>query len=131
MSDWVELVRQFHLKFGAPVAERPGLIPEARASLRMGLIAEEESEVAIALYDPVEPPEAHIAEVADGLADLIYVCIGAALEYGIDLDSVFREVHRSNMTKTKGVEREDGKILKGPTFEPPRIREIIEEAMKR
>lgn len=128
MSDWVQMVREFHLKFGAPIAERPNILPFNRWMLRAQLIREEARETDEAMF-MVETEG--LEGVADGLADLIYVCIGAALEYGIDLDRVFREVHRSNMTKTKGVEREDGKILKGPTFEPPRIREIIEEAMKR
>jgi NTP pyrophosphatase (non-canonical NTP hydrolase) len=41
----------------------------------------------------------NIVEVADGLADLIYVINSAALELGIDLEPVLDEVHRSNMSK--------------------------------
>lgn len=37
--------------------------------------------------------------VADGLADIKYVNEGAANAFGINLNSVFDEVHRSNMTK--------------------------------
>lgn len=135
MSEWVQMVREFHEKYGAPVAERPGLLPVRRSDMRAGLIDEEASETRGAIYDSEaavgNEVTASLAEIADGLADLVYVCIGAALEYGIDLDRVFREVHRSNMTKTVGHARADGKIMKGPDFEPPRIREIIEEDMKR
>ena len=63
---------------------------------------------------------------ADAIADLIYVLIGTALRYGIPLDEVFAEVHRSNMTKD-GTRRDDGKILKGESFEPPRIKEILDK----
>ncbi|MGW8180765.1 MAG: pyrophosphohydrolase domain-containing protein [bacterium] len=61
--------------------------------------------------------------VADALGDLAYVVYGAAISIGIDLDSVVDEIHRSNMTKLNPdgtpVLREDGKILKGPNYEPP------------
>lgn len=42
----------------------------------------------------------NVFEVVDGLADLDYVgpC-GTAVAFGIDLDPIFQEVHRSNMTK--------------------------------
>lgn len=42
----------------------------------------------------------NIFEVVDGLADLDYVgpC-GTAVAFGVDLDPIFQEVHRSNMTK--------------------------------
>ncbi len=134
---WVDMVREFHVKYGAPVAERPGLIEYERARLRAELIDEESSETHLAIMrrdiDPSRLPTKAVllADIADGLADTIFVCIGAALEYGIDIDRVFAEVHRSNMTKTVGHARADGKIMKGPDFEPPRIREIIEEDMKR
>jgi predicted HAD superfamily Cof-like phosphohydrolase len=63
--------------------------------------------------------------IADGLADVAYLLIRTALCYGIPLDEVFAEVHRSNMTKD-GSRRDDGKILKGDKFEPPRIKEILD-----
>lgn len=62
-----------------------------------------------------------VAETVDGLCDLIYVALGTAVAMGVDLWPVFREVHRSNMTKTPGDVRDDGKINKGPTYSPPDI----------
>lgn len=51
---------------------------------------------------------------------------------GIPLNEVFREVMRSNFTKLlpdgTPLRREDGKILKGPNYEPPRIEPILREA---
>lgn len=136
MNEWVQMVREFHCKFGQPVAERPGLISGTRARLRDSLIDEEAEEISDAicatLYDQPNHREAEkIAAIADGLADEIFVCIGTALEYGIDLDRVFAEVHRTNMLKTGGGTSDAGKILKPPGWQPPRIREIIEEDMKR
>lgn len=68
-------------------------------------------------------------EVADALADIVYVAYGTALTYGIDLDAVLQEVHRSNMSKLgpdgRPILREDGKVLKGPGYFPPAIGEVL------
>ena len=44
---------------------------------------------------------------------------------GIDIEPVFREVHRSNMTKVGGYKREDGKWVKPDTYSPARIDEVL------
>lgn len=72
-----------------------------------------------------------IVEVADGLADLIYVCVQAARKFGIPLARVWREVQRSNMAKVdpatgKVRRREDGKILKPEGWTAPDVAGIIE-----
>ena len=58
------------------------------------------------------------------MADLLYVVYGTAVSYGIDMDPVFREVHRSNMSKVGGYKREDGKWVKPPTYSPAVIEPI-------
>ena len=66
--------------------------------------------------------------VADGIADIIYILCGTALRYGIPLDEVFEEVHRSNMTKTINIQfREDGKVMKGEHYSPPNLFGILNE----
>ena len=40
---------------------------------------------------------------------------------GMDLQPFFEEVHRTNMLKTTGPVREDGKVLKPEGWKPPRI----------
>ena len=71
-------------------------------------------------------------EVADALADLVYVIYGAALEYGIPLDRVFAEVHRSNMAKLgadgRPILREDGKILKPDGWTLPNVAAAMRES---
>ena len=59
---------------------------------------------------------------ADALADIAYVVYGTALHFGIDLDAVVAEVHRSNMTKTPAG---DGKAIKGADYRPPAIAPLL------
>jgi predicted HAD superfamily Cof-like phosphohydrolase len=92
--------------------------------LRYSLISEElgELDMAQASEDPVE--------VADAIADLLVVVLGAAVAWGIDIEPVFEEVHRSNMTKfIDGHKRADGKWIKGPSYSPPEIAPIIQAQM--
>lgn len=119
-----ERVKEFHEAFGLPVLEEYNAnIGFDRMNLRVKLIEEEKHEFVLALE------KGDIIEIADALADLAYVTYGAALEFGIDLDAVFAEVHRSNMTKLgedgKPIYREDGKALKGPNFELPDIKGVL------
>lgn len=145
MKDAIEQVTLFHVATSQPVLPRPAVPPHDRVRLRAKLIFEEAMETIGALYgfsredvsrrlilptnhllDQLDP-QAQIVEVADGLADLIYVCIGCALEFGLPLDKVFEEVQRSNMSKTVDrLTRPDGKIVKGPSFSPPDIGAVLD-----
>jgi predicted HAD superfamily Cof-like phosphohydrolase len=64
------------------------------------------------------------------LADLVYVVIGTAIQYGIPFDAVFAEVHRANMSKLgpDGVPvlREDGKIIKPFGFKPADLSAVLD-----
>jgi predicted HAD superfamily Cof-like phosphohydrolase len=59
-----------------------------------------------------------VEDIADGVADLLYLTIGTALAYGIPIEAVFDEIHRSNMTKTLPPDAH-GRPVKGATFRPP------------
>ncbi len=113
MNKMQEQVAEFHKAFGVPVNQTPQLINRERAMLRAKLIFEEAQETLSAmaiwlgtvtgnenqivpLYTSEEP---NIIEIADGLADLLYVTFGACLEFGIDIQAVFDCVHESNMSK--------------------------------
>jgi predicted HAD superfamily Cof-like phosphohydrolase len=67
-----------------------------------------------------------LVEVIDGLCDIVYVALGTAATFGVDLDPFFREVQRSNMAKAGGERREDGKRLKPPGWTPPEIERILD-----
>jgi len=113
-----EMVQQFHDKVGAAVAPRPQNVDRDTAKLRYNLIREENEEY-------LEAADAgELTNVADALADLLYVVLGACVVHGIDIRPIFEEVHRSNMTKTPldPVTKKGGK---GPGYQPPRIAELL------
>ncbi len=113
-------VLEFHRRLGVHVEVRPGFPSDPVVALRLSLLREEMAELERAIADR------DTVEVADALADLVYVAYGTAISFGIDLRPVFEEVHRSNMAKVGGGSRDDGKVLKPADWTPPRIREILE-----
>lgn len=122
MTEEQQMVREFHERFGAVANDRPTWCGSDTHRLRVALIDEELAEFRNA-------GEAHdLVEIADALADLLYVVYGAAVTYGIDLEPVFREIHASNMSKGKQAAgaRPDGKILKGAGYVAPDVRSLIE-----
>ena len=114
MSPEQRLVLEFHQKYGAPVAAHPHQITPKDRLRRARLIFSEAAEF-LEAADTDDFPE-----MVDALADLLVVVYGAAVEMGVDLEPVFAEVHRSNMSKNGGKDA-GGKILKGPGFTPPNI----------
>jgi predicted HAD superfamily Cof-like phosphohydrolase len=115
-------VEEFHRKFGVPVSDRPTKIGPSEMRLRLRLIQEELDELWEAYYLKED-----LAAVADALGDLLYVVYGAAVCHGLDMELIFNEIHRSNMTKVGGRTREDGKILKPDSYEPPQLAAFCEE----
>ena len=63
------------------------------------------------------------------LADLVYVCYQYAANMGWDLDEAMHRVHESNMSKLgedgKPIYRKDGKVLKGPNYQPPNLADLV------
>lgn len=133
----IECLKEFHDKFD----------PEGEGRLydrdftdlieilnkRINLIVEEFHEVDEALGDliiDIENPEKWY-HVSKELADLLYVVYGTAEELGIPLREVFEEVHRSNMSKVwedgSIQRREDGKVLKPPTYSEANIKKVWDE----
>ena len=115
--DVAAAVAEFHMAFNLPVRQVPSAeIDPALARLRIALLGEEAGEFVAA------SGKGDLAGIADALADIVYVVYGTALTYGIDLDAVLREVHRSNMSKLgsdgKPFIRDDGKVLKSGKYFP-------------
>jgi len=114
-----DMVAEFHRKFDIPVGDRPSIPSEATRQLRVRLIHEEFAELQEAMVAQDLPA------VAKELADLLYVVYGTAVSYGLDMDPVFREVHRSNLSKVGGYKREDGKWVKPPTYSPADVKPLL------
>ena len=74
-----------------------------------------------------------LAEVADALGDMLYILCGTIIEHGMQhkIEDIFNEIQRSNMSKLgpdgKPIYRADGKVLKGPKYFKPNIKEILEK----
>lgn len=121
-----DAVKEFHEKFNVGI-NKP--IDLKLANLRLKLIEEEYLEVDLELnsnyFDYMDMSKVDKKKLTKELADLLYVTIGTAVTFGLPLEEVFNEVHKSNMSKLgedgKPVMRPDGKILKGPFYKEPNL----------
>ena len=118
-----EKVKTFMTTYGQEVKESASFPDENIIKLRLKLIKEELEELEQALNDK------NLLEVADALTDILYVTYGAGHSFGINLDSCFEEVQRSNMSKLdkdgKPIYNEYGKVMKGPNFSKPNLKQFI------
>ena len=123
MSNFMK-VKEFMDTFGQEIKEQPEYAGDDVAVLRYELIKEELQE----LYDAFTAKD--MPEIADALTDLLYVVYGAGHSFGIDLDACFDHVHDSNMSKLgedgKPIYREDGKVLQGPNYWEPNMKQFVE-----
>lgn len=119
MTDEQAMVEEFHRKFDILVRTSPTDASEDTRRLRIRLIQEEFDELKESMV------EGNLPALAKEMADLLYVVYGTAVSYGIDMEPVFREVHRSNLSKVGGYKREDGKWVKPPTYSPAKIEPLL------
>ena len=129
-SDVASAVAEFHAAFNLPRQGRPSIdVEKSLEMLRISLLEEEVSELVTATH------ARDLVGIADSLADITYVVYGTALTYGIDLDSVLSEVHRSNMSKLdrdgKPMVRADGKVLKSERYSPPNVAAVLQRQVAR
>lgn len=119
-------VKLFMESFGQEVKSKPEFPSDNTVKLRIELISEELQE----LVDACKAGD--IIEVADALTDILYVTYGAAHSFGIPIDECFKEVQRSNMSKLgedgKPIYREDGKVMKGPNYSVPNLKNVLQTA---
>jgi predicted HAD superfamily Cof-like phosphohydrolase len=144
-------VAEFHGLVGQPVLATPRAPANKRVRLRLKLHLEEAVkecfEACLDLHETtaapshrdvflraigdlmwiaaVAPVRVDLSGAAKEFADAAYVVEGSFLEFGIDGNEVFDEVHRSNLTKEGSDMRADGKITKGPNYQPPDIAGVL------
>ena len=123
MSNFTD-VRTFMETFGQIVVTEPQFPDNKTMQLRYDLIKEELDELKQAMKDK------NLKEIADALTDILYVTYGAGFAYGIDLDKCFKEVQRANMSKLgadgKPIYNEKGKVMKGPNYSEPNLKQFVE-----
>ena len=119
-----EDVKTFMETFGQMVRTKPKFPDEKTMQLRYDLIEEELNELELAMKTK------DLKEIADALTDILYVTYGAGFAYGIDLDKCFKEVQRANMSKLghdgKPIYNEKGKVMKGPNYSAPNLKQFVE-----
>lgn len=132
-------VREFMRAMRQASPPLPTLPHPALRSARRNMLVEEAQE----LEDATE-----YEDYVDAVVDTLYVALGAAVEAGLDADTLalcFQEVHRANMSKfwttdqaakdttvvvecvgdDKWIAKRDGKVVKPDTFQPPDILSIL------
>jgi len=152
--------REFHRLYDAPIHNGPVTkafehMSDERVAFRVGFIIEELRELLsegfgigmeiiyhtpgstdTELIDGIQatPAKRDIVGVVDALGDLNVVVNGFALELGVDMNAVDREIAASNFTKMgedgnpiigDGVTGPVGKVLKGPHFVEPNIAAVL------
>lgn len=141
----IEMVEAFHVKMDVSQKQRlqrdvvPSLVytgrqlvdlsksleplvksPDKRF-LRSHLLLEELGELLMAMGNGDE------VETLDGMADLLYVLLGAAITMELPLPEAFDAVHHSNMTKEKQEDdpSKERVRVKGPNYLPPDIAGVL------
>ena len=126
MKNKIESVKAFHEAFKIGYRDSPKADLGSRVNtLRYKLMREENEEY-------LEAASANdLVEVAHALGDMLYILCGTIIEHGLQhkIDEVFEEIQRSNMSKLgenqQPIYREDGKVLKGPNYFKPNIKDIL------
>ena len=149
MNSQQQHVADFMRMAGQEVSKTPVNIKLITARNRVVYLLEEcEAEYLESVQDD------DIVGIADALGDSLYVLLGTANAHGIDLEPIFEEIHRSNMTKLwtwdecKNMKHNEivtrinseercyrvvnklGKLIKSPSYSPANLAPIIEAQKK-
>lgn len=124
----------FEVAAGRAIPDKPGPLSVQDLMLARQLVGEEwietnealgEAILTLSFGDPVRPKT--LAAAADGLADLAWVCLAAAVRLGIDLPAVWERVKAANMAKfgEGSWTDENGKVRKPPSWQTPDVEGVI------
>ena len=113
---------EIFMKSGSQPVQKELSMDNDEAKLYMKLISEEYNETLDAFN------KSDLVELADGLADMVWVIMGMCNSCGIQFDNVWKEVRASNMSKFvdgKAIKNEYGKIMKPKTYFKPNIKNAL------
>lgn len=118
-------VHAFHERFDVPCPMSPTWPSNDLINFRMEFIDEEVNEINRALN------EKDMEGFLDGLVDLVYVTLGAALTFGLDFDEAWARVQRANMEKvavknTAQEGRHKTDVVKPEGWKPPRFKDLVD-----
>ena len=108
-----------------------GFIKKQLWDMQVRLIEEESAEFAEAAGECFADPENidRRTDLLKELSDLVFVCYQFAAAFNLDLDKAMNLVFESNMSKLdeqgKPIYRPDGKVLKGPNYQPPDLMSCV------
>lgn len=127
MQNQLDAVLAFHNAFSVEVSHHPTVNTSFDlAQLRFRLMGEENEEYLNAVKNH------DLVEVADALGDMLYILCGTILTHGMQhiIEDVFDEIQKSNMSKLgadgKPIYREDGKVMKGPDYKKPNLKQFLD-----
>lgn len=122
MTDAQNQVREFMIAAGQATPTKPELPATEVQLLRLRLHREE-------CVDELDEAfmRGDLTFIADSIADSLVVVLGTAVACGIDIEPIFNEVMRSNMTKfIDGYRDPGGKWIKGPSYSPADIAPLLD-----
>jgi len=108
-----------------------GFIKKMLWDMQVSLIEEESQEFIEAAGECFADPENidRRTQLLKELSDLVFVCYQFAAAFNLDLDKAMTLVFESNMSKLdeqgKPIYRPDGKVLKGPNYQPPDLMSCV------
>ena len=122
----IEAVTKFHNAFGLGLEKKPNAnLSKEISKLRFELMKEENEEYLVGAQNN------DLIEIGDALGDMLYILCGTIISHGFQdkIEAIFDEIQKSNMSKLgtngKPIYREDGKVLKGPSYFKPNIKKIL------
>jgi hypothetical protein len=129
MNEMQQKVHTFLLKH---LGAAPSGWPNKTGTLNKWLLIREEFEKLTAALDidpnGIEPEQGLSIDepmAVEAICDLLYVLFNLCEELELDIEPFFNEVHRSNMTKVPAALSPNRKVQKGPSWEGPRIAEML------
>jgi hypothetical protein len=129
-TNWQKDIVEFQTKMGQEWHTKLTFTSDETLKLRYNLVDEEVNKELLPNLKKLmeeEPEDPTIVNVVDGIVDSIYVLIGCAVSFGVDLGPIWDKVHEANMLKADGLRDKNGKVLKPEGWKHPDIAKLIED----